>query len=334
MPSRNPMLVEVTRGPIVESTHQVMVDIVDAHGKQINSWGNINYLTVPRSAIKMLQALPILESGAADKFGLSEKHLCLACASHHAQKEHLTALKEWFEKVPLKESQLACGPHAPVNQAAAHDLIRRNAAPTPIMNNCSGKHAGILTTCVHLGEKTENYEKFDHPAQKRLRKVLTETMKVDHDKLPHGIDGCSMPTYAVPLQNLAIGMSTMINPSETEVRRTAAKRILQAIIHEPIYISGTEDFTAVVNQKTSGRSILKAGAEGVFSGLIPGKGIAFALKAADGSKRAAEFVAAQILRSYGGLTDAEYNEMKAFTQPTLTNWAGTEVGKIRLARES
>jgi L-asparaginase II len=328
------MIVEVTRGPAVESSHQVMACVVDESGRAVNSWGNIGYLTFPRSAIKMLQALPLIESGAADKFELNDQEICLACASHKGQKEHLSVLKKWMEKIPLNESQLACGAHMPTHEATAREMIRHNAEPTPAMNNCSGKHTGLLCTCVHLGEKTEGYEKYDHPAQKRLRQVLSETMRIDHNKLPYGIDGCSIVTYAAPLQNIAIGLSALINPKEAELRKAAAKRILQAVTREPFYLSGADDFTTVVNEKTQGRSIVKVGAEGVFAGLIPERGLAFAVKAADGSKRAAEFATAQVLKAYGGMNEAEFTALKNFTQPPVTSWKGEVVGQIRLAKEN
>lgn len=334
MHSRNPMSVEITRGPAVESSHQVIGCIVDEAGRNVNSWGNIQFLTYPRSAIKMLQALPLIESGAADKYGLEDRHICLACASHRGQKEHIAAVREWMEKIPLSESQLACGPHYPGHEASMHELVRQGKTPTSIYNNCSGKHAGLLCTCVHLGEPTEGYEKYDHPSQKRLRKVLSETMRIDHGKLPHGIDGCSIVTYAVPLQNLAIGLSALINPKESEIRRVAAKRILQAVTKEPFYLAGSDEFGTLVNQKTQGRSIVKVGAEGVYAGLIPGKGLAFAVKAVDGAKRAAEFAAAQILKAYGGLNEVEFNDLKFFTQPPVTSWRNENVGQIRMATEA
>lgn len=330
MGSRNPFNVEVLRGAVVESVHQVMAIVVDENRRVMNSWGNINFLTMPRSSIKMLQALPLIESGAVDKFGLTDKHICLACASHHSEKEHLAVLQDWMKKADLSEGQLACGAHAPMDTVTAHELIRRGTAPTPLMNNCSGKHFGIITVAKHLGESAEGYENFDHSAQKRLRTVLGETMRIDHNKVPFGTDGCGIPTYAVPLQNIAFGMAALINPKEPDVRLVAAKRVLQAVKNEPFYVSGSKDFGYAVIKQTNGRAIIKGGAEGVYTGLIPERGLAFAVKAADGGRRAAEFVTAHILKAYAGLTQSEFDDLREFTQPVIKNWKGTEVGKIRL----
>ena len=330
MGSRNPLNIEVTRGNVVESSHHVMAVVADEKGQILTSWGNLNYLTLPRSAIKMLQALPLIESGAADKWDLNEKQICLACASHHGQKEHLAALREWMAKAKISESQLVCGAHLPSDQASAHEVICQKAAPSVLMNNCSGKHIGLVSVAMHLGEKVEGYENYESATQKRLRKVLSEVMRVDHSKLPFGIDGCGILTYAVPLQNLAIGLSALINPKEGEIRRAAAKRILQAVKAEPFYLAGSDDFCTVANKYTQGRVILKGGAEGVYAGILPEKGLVFAVKSTDGAKRSAEFVAAQLARNYGGFTDAEFESLKKFTRPAITNWKGLEVGKIRM----
>lgn len=322
--------VEVLRGASLESQHEVHAVIVDESGKLVQSYGDANFLTFPRSAIKMLQALPLLESGAADHYQLSDSEICLACASHHAEKEHLQLVSRWLDKISLNESFLACGPQKPVNEQALCEMYKAGLSAAPLMNNCSGKHTGFLTTCQHLQEDPRGYEKFAHPVQKRLRKVLSETMRIDHDKLAYGIDGCSIVTYATPLQNIAIGMSTLINPKESVDRKTAAQRILKAVTSEPFYLAGTGDFTTVVNQKTQGRSVVKVGAEGVYAGVLPEKGLAFAIKAVDGAKRAAEVATAQLLLRLGGIATSEVQELKQFVEPTLVSWRGEPVGVIKL----
>lgn len=332
MVSKQPLIVEVLRGPVVESIHQVMALVVNEVGSVTNYWGNPAFLTMPRSAIKMLQALPLVESGAADRFSLDDKHLALACSSHRGEKEHLSALAQWLEKAGLKESQFVCGPHWPYHEQSAQEMIRRGIQPTVLCNNCAGKHAGIISTCLHLGEDPAGYEKYEHNAQKRLRKVLSETLRIDHSKVPHGVDGCGIPTYAVPLQSLAVGMSTFINPKEAPARRAAAERILHAVRANPFYVSGSDNFTTAVIEKTQGRAIIKGGAEGVFCGVLPEKRVAFAVKAADGASRAAQITTASLLLQLGGLSEAEYRALAAHTLPTVTNWRGDVVGQIRIAK--
>lgn len=330
--TRQPIVVEVTRGAVVESSHQVVAVVANEIGHVNHYWGNPQFLTVPRSAIKMLQALPLVESGAAEKFALEEKHLALACSSHRGEKDHLSALNIWAEKVHLKESGLICGPHLPYDEGSAHDMIRRGLKPTAFCNNCAGKHLGIITTCLHLGEDPAGYEKYEHNAQKRLRQVLTETMKVDHSKVAYGVDGCGILTYAVPLQAIATGMSTFINPKESAHRKAAAERILHAVKAHPYYVSGSDTFTTDVIEKTQGRVVIKGGAEGVFCGVLPEKRVTFAVKASDGAGRAAQIVTAALLLQLGGVTEAEFKALAHYTQPSVTNWKGEVVGQIRIAK--
>lgn len=332
MASKQPLVIEVLRGPVVESLHQVMAVVVNEAGGLTNYWGNPNFLTYPRSAIKMLQALPLIESGAADKFGLSDKHLALACSSHAGEKEHLSALMEWMEKTQLKETCFACGGHWPRNEASMHDLVRKGQKATPLCNNCSGKHLGILTTSLHLGEDIVGYEQYNHKAQQRLRKVLSEVTKVDHAKVAHGVDGCGIPTYALSLQAIAVGMSSLINPKENPTRKAAAQRLLGAVKTQPVFVAGSGEFATAVVEKSQGRAVVKGGAEGVYTGVIPGKGLAFAVKAADGAGRAAQMAAAGLLLNLGGLSEAEFKALSDFTQPTLKNWKGDVVGQMRIAK--
>ncbi len=332
MAARQPIVVEVLRGPVVESIHQVMAVIVNESGHQLQAWGNPQFLTTPRSCIKMLQALPLLESGAAEKYQLEDDFIAMACSSHRGEKEHLAVLQRWLEKVGITESKLVCGPHLPFDEKSAQEMLRRGQQPTPVCNNCSGKHAAIITTCLHLGEDPAGYEKYEHNAQKRLRKVLSEVMRVDHSKVAVGVDGCSLPTYAVPLQALATGMATFIDAKQSAVRKAALERIARAVRAYPHLVAGTDNFTTDVIEKTQGRVLLKSGAEGVFAGVIPEKKIAFALKAADGSARSAQMAAVYLLAYSGVLTSADSHALAKYIQPVITNFKGEPVGQIRIAK--
>jgi L-asparaginase II len=334
MASKQPLIIEILRGPVVESIHQVMAVVVNEHGGVVTYWGNPNFLTLPRSAIKPLQALSFVESGAMEKFALDSRHLSLACSSHGGEQGHLTVLKEWLDKLALSENILACGPQWPRNELATHEMIRRGLKPSAICNNCSGKHLGIISTCLHLGEDPKNYQQYEHISQKRMRKVLSEVTKIDHSQVAQAIDGCGLPTYALPLQGIAVGMSALLNQKEQPVRKAAAKKILEALKNQPKLMSGSGEFAASVIEKTGGRAFVKGGAEGVFTGLIPGKGIAFAIKAADGSSRAAQLAAAHLLSSYGGVTESEAGALSEFWQPPVKNSRGETVGQMRIAKPS
>jgi L-asparaginase II len=330
MKSKMPLSVEVVRGSTVESHHNVMAVMMDETGATVGQWGNPEFLTFPRSAIKMLQALPLIETGTADAFELNDVQLCLSCASHNGEEKHIMAIASYMKRTGVRESMLACGAHLPYNEQAAHELIRRDVKPTPIVNNCSGKHTGMMATCIHLKENPEGYERYDHPQQVRVRRALSETMQLDVHKAPYGIDGCGIPTYALPLKNLALGMVSLISAKESADRRFAARKLIEAVRREPFYIAGTGDFNTEVILKTDGRCVVKGGAEGVFCGVIPEKGLAFALKAEDGSGRASQAAAGCLLQSYGAITAAESESLKSYLQPKVKNWKGLEVGQIRV----
>lgn len=335
MASKQPVLVEVLRGPVVESVHQVVAVVANEAGSVTHYWGHPQYLTFPRSCIKMLQAIPLVETGAAQKFELDDKMIALACASHSGEEFHIQTLQHWAEKVGFKESQLVCGPHWPYNENSARTMARRNQEPGEFCNNCAGKHSGIVTTCLHLGEDITNYQDYAHPAQKRLRDVLTETMKVDHSKSAHGTDGCGIPTYAVPLQSIATGMATFVNPKVSPKRKETVDRILRAVRSYPEYVSGSNDvFSVDVVTKTQGRVIVKGGAEGVFTGILADKKITFAVKCIDGSARAARVVAAALISQFAGLSAEEAAFLKSHLNPEIKNWKGDVVGQLRIAKPS
>lgn len=330
MKSRNPMNIEVVRGSVVESVHQVMAVIMDQRGLVMGYAGNPEYLVPPRSAIKMLQALPFAESSAFQKYSLEEKHLALACSSHRGEKQHLLLASQWLEALNLQESALWCGPAWPTDVPTEHEMIRKGLQPTPIIHNCSGKHLGMISTALAMGEDPKGYQNWEHPVQVRIRKALTNVTKFNHDRAIWSVDGCGLPTYALPLQNIALGMAALMTLAAAPA--SPAQKILEACKKHPELISGTNDFVTVLNEKTFGRSILKSGAEGTFAAMIPEKGIAFALKVHDGNGRAAQVAASHLLRAYGGLTDKEYLELKDFTMPIIKNSRGEKVGEIRLEK--
>lgn len=333
MLSRNPLVVEVTRGPVVESTHEVVAVVCDSMGRLINGWGNSQFVTVPRSAIKMLQALPLIESGAFEKFGLTDEHLALAMASHRGEKQHLDVAKDWLKKISLSEADLACGGHLPYNEKAQIEFFQKGEKLGPLYSNCVGKHLAMLTTALHLKENIKGYEDPNHPVQVRIRKVLTEAMGMDMSKVPHAVDGCTVPTYPVPLQNLAMGMGLFLSVKESELRKMSLKKISTAYFKHPVLASGSDDFSYELSQKISGKVMLKGGAEGVYVGVSPERGISFALKVVDGSQRAAHFTAAALLQNLKIIADTEVGQVKNILSPNVVNSKGQVVGQFRFKRE-
>ncbi|HLJ19996.1 MAG TPA: asparaginase, partial [Stellaceae bacterium] len=245
--SSNPVLVETTRGEMVESRHTGAAAVVDAAGRIVRSWGDIDAPVFARSAIKPLQALPLVETGAAERFGLGPVELALACASHRGEPIHVETVKRWLARADLGPQDLECGAHAPGNAAAAEALIRAGEAPSAVHNNCSGKHSGFLTTARHRGEPTRGYIGPDHPVQVRVRAVLEEMSGLDLSRAPRGTDGCGIPVIGISLRGMARAMARLADPKGLPAERAAAStRILDAMAAAPLMVSGTGTFNTVV----------------------------------------------------------------------------------------
>ncbi len=328
----NPVLVEVTRGDAVESRHRGAVAVLDARGAVIAEWGDIGQPVYPRSAIKPLQALGLLESGAAEAFGVSDEELALACASHNGEARHVALVRAWLARIGLSESDLECGAHPPMGRQAEEALLRTDTEPGACHNNCSGKHTGMLATARHLGVPNVGYIEPDHPVQAAIREILTELSDCALSAAPVGIDGCGIPTYAIPLRNLALAMARFAEPGALpSSRRAGAERIQSAMAAHPHLVAGTGRFCTAAIGATGGAVLVKTGAEGVFAGAVPGRGLGFALKIDDGAKRASEVATAAVLRYLNLLDDEANARLTDFSEPRLTNWRGREVGRVRPA---
>ncbi|MBS0519071.1 MAG: asparaginase [Proteobacteria bacterium] len=328
--SGGPVVIEVTRGPVVESRHEGIAAVVKPDGTVVASWGDIDAAVLPRSANKPIQAMPFVASGAVEKFGLGNEHISLACASHNGEPRHVETVRTWLGKIGLSEADLECGTHPPRLQATIEALVREGAVATPAFNNCSGKHSGFLTTAMTYGEPTKGYIKYDHPVQRRLREVMTDLCGVDADDFAYGIDGCGIPTLATPLRSLARAMATMADPSRLSSRHAeAANRIRAAISAEPFMMAGTDRFCTRVNGMLAGVVQVKTGAEGVFCGMLPTLGLGIALKIRDGAGRAAEVAMATLL-GHLGLLPADQKE--ALLHPPVRNVVGLLVGEMRPAK--
>ena len=328
--SKNPVVIEVTRGPVVESRHEGIAAIVKADGSIVESWGDVDSLVLPRSANKPIQAMAFVESGAVEKFGLGNEHIALSCASHNGEPRHVETVKAWLAKIGLSENDLECGAHAPKLQASIEAMARENVLPGPAYNNCSGKHSGFLSTAVVYGEPTKGYIKYDHPVQRRLRAVMTDLCGSNADDFQYGTDGCGIPTLAAPLKTLARAMASMADPSRLSNRHAeAATRICTAMNAEPFMVAGSGRFCTKVNGALSGVAQVKTGAEGVFCGMLPTLGLGIAIKMWDGAGRAAEVAMATLLDHLGVLPAAE---KEALETPAIKNVVGLLVGEMRPAK--
>ncbi len=327
----NPILVEVTRGSRIESAHRGAIAICDAKGRVFGGWGDIDAAVYPRSAFKSLQALALVETGAADAFSVSPEELALACASHSGEPMHVERVERWLTRIDCQDGDLACGPHLPIHELSAHAMIREGRKPCRIHNNCSGKHTGFLTLARHIGVSTANYERPDHPVQNLVRMTIAQMCEQQPSAMPIGIDGCAAPNYAIPLRNLAQGMARLGDTNSiAPTRAKAARRLIDAWRAHPELVSGTGRACTDLIRASSDRTVVKTGAEGVFTAVLPERGLGVALKIDDGATRGAETAMARVLVLLG-VADESSELILNHLKPAVRNWRGDEVGERRVS---
>ena len=328
----NPVLVEVLRGGVVESRHRGAVAVVDADGRAILSLGDVDRPIFPRSAVKALQALPLLESGAADAYGLTDEQIAVACASHSGEPGHVAAVHSMLARVGLDPTALRCGAHAPLNRAAAVALARAGGEPSALHNNCSGKHAGFLCLTCRMNADPRGYCDAGHPVQREVRAAIESLSGAMLSDDRRGIDGCSVPTWAIPLKNLALAFARFGTGTGLATERAKAAARLRAVCAaHPWHVAGTDRFCTETMGLFGNRMFVKTGAEGVFCAAMPEQGLGVALKCDDGAARASEVAIAAMVARFVAPTDAERGAFARFLQPTLRNWNGIEVGIVRAA---
>jgi len=329
-----PFRVSVHRGGFWESEHLVDAVVLDGAGAVVAQWGDPHKLIFTRSASKFLQALLMVHSGAAKGHALSLRELSLACASHHGEIMHTSTVAAWLQKLDLSESNLVCGAHEPYHDGTRRQLIREGQGPSRLHNNCSGKHSGLLTACKWLGFATADYQAYGHPLQVQLRDLLTTLTSVPHDKLPWGIDGCGIPNYALPLAGFADGLRVFLPDVKGELARyrESAATLRHALESFPEMISGSQGLCSRVIQYSRGQVLAKVGAEGVYAGILPHSGLVFALKAHDGSERAASAAMLTFAKKYaqGAFSESQQIELEGLIPVRLKNWAGESVGEIKV----
>ena len=320
MTEPNPVLVHVTRGDHVENRHRGAIAVCDPRGRVVWSRGDIDAAVYPRSAIKALQALPLIETGAADHYALSAAEIALACSSHGAEPAHTDAVRAWLARLDLDESALECGAHPPNHEPTAQALLLAGQSPGPIHNNCSGKHTGMLTTARFMQEETHGYIEREHPAQQRWFDALGEMGDVDLRALPCSFDGCGIPVIAMPLKAIATAFARFAAPDDLGVGRIAAiERIQAAISAHPFMVAGSGRLCTELMQVTGRRVLVKTGADGVFTAAIPAANLGLALKIDDGNSQAAEIAVIAALRELGALEDTDLEALKYRVRQPIRN---------------
>jgi len=323
----NPVLVNTLRGEIIENRHRGAIAVCDPHGRLVHGWGDVDALVYPRSAIKALQALPLVESGAADHFDLSSAELALACSSHSGEPRHTTTVHDWLTRLELDEEALECGPHAPSNAKAATALILDHVEPGRIHNNCSGKHTGMLTTACFHGEETHGYIEREHPTQQRWMHTLGEMVDLDMGRLPWSRDGCGIPVIAMPLKSMATAFARIAVPDDLPPSRAnAIDRITASIAANPFMVAGTGRLCTEIMELTGRRVLVKTGADGVYTAALQDKNLGVALKIDDGMREAAEVAILAVLTKLDSMHTDELEALAQRCRMPITNTRGVLTG--------
>lgn len=320
-------MIELWRGGMLESVHNGHAVVFGPSGVE-EAWGDPEAVIFPRSSCKMIQALPLLESGAAATAGLTDRQMALACASHSGAALHVNAVADWLKTLGLSEPDLRCGAHMPGDKDEHRLLTCSDTAPCQLHNNCSGKHAGFLTLTRHLKAGPE-YIEVNHPVQQAVREAF-ET--VTQETSPgFGIDGCSAPNYACSVTGLARAMQffAAANPEGT-TREAAAARLARAMAAFPEMVAGEGRACTKLMRAMSGKVAVKTGAEAVFVAILPEQKRGVALKILDGSTRASEAAITAILVRLGVLEHSHPVVAELLSGP-MRNWRGLITGELRLA---
>jgi L-asparaginase II len=334
------VLVEVWRGPIIESLHRGHLIAVDGDGKTIAELGDPATVTFIRSSGKPFQAIPLVASGAADRFGLSEKEIAIACGSHSGEPIHVETTQSILRKIGLDAGALKCGVHEPFSAEVARDLVKNQQQPNVLQNNCSGKHAGMLALAKHLGAPPESYDSVDNPVQREILRAVSEFSDLPESEIAIGIDGCGVPVFGLSVRAMALMYARLIYPPERSNPsvKNACRRILHAMTTYPEMVGGTKErLDTELIRAAGGRLISKIGAEGVYTfGVLPcddwPAGIGFALKMEDGNdNRARPPAVIEALRQLRVLRDNEISSLASYAPTPITNRRGEIVGEARAA---
>jgi L-asparaginase II len=334
------VLVEVTRGAVAESSHRGHVVAVEPDGRVVAYLGAPETVTYLRSASKPHQALPLVESGAADRFGFDEREIAIACGSHSGEPMHTETVARMLRKLGLDESALKCGAHEPYSEETARLLRERGEKPSQLHNNCSGKHAGMLALALHLDAPLEKYDELSSPVQLAIGRVIEQFSDTTLKDIAVGTDGCGVPSFGVAVRAMALMAARLVGPREgwDAGPREACSRIVSAMRRHPEMIEGTGEMDTEIMLRTKGRLVSKVGAEGVYTaGVLPceewprGLGVALKLEDGDGEERARPVAAVETLRQLGVLRADELEALSRFAGAELCNHRGDRVGEVRAA---
>lgn len=313
--------VTLTRS-VEESVHLVDA-VVCTVDEVIATHGDHDRSVIARSSLKPIQVIPLVQTGAAEAFDVSDEELALASASHSAEVEHVDAVEAWLDRLGLDASALECGAARPLSVEEADRRLAAGETFAPVHNCCSGKHAGFLTIARHLGIDPSGYIDREHPVQRLVVEAIETFTGTDLSAAPHGIDGCGIPTHSIRLDALARSMARLVNPADLGAsEQAAAARVTSSLAAHPFWLSGSDRREVEMVRAASEPLVIKTGAEGVFMAGLPDRGVGIAMKTRDGAVRAADLAIARILELLDVIAPGH-------AVAPVTNAAGTVVGSMQ-----
>lgn len=325
----NPVLVEVYRAGVLESFHRGVICVVNAEGEIIFSEGDTNQVCYPRSAMKLLQVIPLLVNGGIEKFGFTLEEIAVMCGSHNAEPEHLRVVNSILQKTGMSKDALNCGPQYPTSKRDANALIKADQKPHHIHNNCSGKHAGMLATCVLMGWPTENYTDAQHPLQQTILDTCSMMYEYPKEKMITALDGCSAPIFSVPVYNQALGYKNLVSTVHLpEAVQQACKVIIEAVSNYPFMVAGTGRYCTDMMKITAPNIIGKTGAEGIFAMAFTGQKLGVCIKIDDGKMLPQYNVAQSLIEASGAFSAADLAPLHRYAEEDLRNFNKLITGTI------
>lgn len=324
--------IKVYRGDYIESTHHIHIAVVKSNGDLLAYYGNPHRLTFARSSMKPLQAVPAVESGAIDQYGIEPRELSLFCASHSGEPFHRETVFNILKKLNLEEGHLQCGTHIPRHMESYDELIKSGGELTPVFSNCSGKHSGMLAGTLAQKMDVKTYRQLSHPYQQQILDVIAHVTGYDRESIATSVDGCGVPVHRVPLYNVALGFSRLAKPknwkSANDERKNALKQIRDAMIAHPEMVAGTAEFDTDLMKVFAGRIVAKGGAEGVHCFGDTETGIGVAIKVEDGNSRARSVVTMEVLRQLTMGKEAHWNQLSDYVATPVLNARDEVIGKV------
>ena len=330
------VLAEVTRGDIVESIHHGVIVVAGTAGEVVAAIGDPEHVAYFRSSAKPFQAVPLVESGAADAAGFTPAELALCCASHHGEPGQQAAVRAMLAKLGLGPEALQCGIVLPMDEAESARVATGEIPASPLHCDCSGKHAGMLAACAHLGYRSDTYLDPDHPLQQQILSVMREVMRLPAEQIARATDGCSLPTFGGPIRAFAVAYAALAAPEQVPAgagreQAAALNRLRQAMMRHPENVSGSGSFVTDLMALGEGKIAAKSGAEGLICLAVPARGLGIAVRVLDGSFRAHAVIVLAILEQLDLLDAATIASLRERFPPAIRNHNGHHVGDLRAA---